>query len=185
MTSRWAVEATAARDVPVRWRAYSLAIKNEQKVVEQDREVVQVTLGALRVVEAVWADRGDEPIGGLYTELGNRFHLEGDVSRASVASAIEASGLDGGYIDAADEDRWDAEISGSMAEAIDLVGDDVGVPIMVLRDGDEVAGISGPIVSPPPTGDAALELWDHVVALARTPAFFELKRTRTGAPQVK
>ena len=71
-----------------------------------------------------------------------------------------------------------------MAEAIDLVGDDVGVPILLFRDGEEVAAVSGPVVSPAPTGDAAVALWDHVVALAWLPSFFELKRTRTGPPQL-
>ena len=71
-----------------------------------------------------------------------------------------------------------------MDEAIDLAGDDVGVPILLFCDGDDVAAISGPVVSPAPTGDAADALWDHVAALAWMPGFFELKRTRTGPPQL-
>jgi hypothetical protein len=40
-------------------------------------------------------------------------------------------------------------------------------------------------VSPTPTGDAALALWDHVTELAWMPGFFELKRSRTAPPQVR
>jgi hypothetical protein len=181
MTSRWAVEASAARDVPLRWRAYSLAIKNEGTDVEPDEIVGRE---ALRVVEAVWAEHGDEPIGRLYTELGNRFHLGGDISRASIAAAVEAAGLDPGFAAAAGEETWDAEIEGSMAEAIELVGDNVGVPILMFRSDGDVAGICGPIVSPAPTGEAALRLWDHVTSLVWTPEFWELKRTRTAPPLV-
>ncbi|HEX3622913.1 MAG TPA: hypothetical protein VHT97_11405 [Acidimicrobiales bacterium] len=185
MTSRWVVEVTAERDVPVRWRAYSLAIKNEDvDIPEEYRPLLQVTLGTLRVVEAVWAEHGDEPIGRLYTEIGNRFHLQDDKSLDAVADALEAAGLDRGFVAAADEERWDAEIRGSMAEAIEQVGTEVAVPILLFRTDAGMTGISGPVMSPAPTGDAALAVWDSVSSLAFTPNFFELKRKRTTGPQL-
>jgi hypothetical protein len=183
MTSRWVVDVAPRRNVPVRWRAYSLDIKNEGvEVPEQHRELSALSRGALRVVEAVWDEYGDEPIGRLYTEMGKRFHLRQDVSRAAIAQALLASGLPRYLVEAADDKRWDKAIRYSMDEAIDLVGDDVGVPILLFRDGDEVAAISGPVVSPAPRGDDAVALWDHVEALAWTPGFFELKRSRTAPP---
>jgi hypothetical protein len=186
MTSRWVVDVAPRRNVAVRWRAYSLDIKNEGvEIPEQYREMSATSRGALRVVEAVWDEYGDEPIGRLYTEMGTLFHLRRDVSRAAIAQALLASGLPRRFIEAADDKRWDKAIRYSMDEAIDLVGDDVGVPILLFRDGDDVAAISGPVVSPAPTGDAALALWDHVTALAWMPGFFELKRTRTAPPQLE
>lgn len=185
MTSRWVVDVAPQRDVPVRWRAFSLAIKNEDvDVPEQYRPLLQVTLGTLRVVEAAWAAQGDEPIGRLYTEIGKRFHLQDDKSLEAVAAALEAAGLDPGLIAAADDEKWDAEIRGSMAEAIDQVGTDVAVPIMLFRSGDRTAGISGPIMSPAPTGDEALAVWDAVATLALAPQFYELKRKRAVGPQL-
>jgi hypothetical protein len=179
------VEVAAAKDVQVRWRAYSLAIKNAgTEVPEQFRAPMKVAQGALRVVEAVWADHGDEPIGRLYTELGTRFVVGGDISSDAVRAALDACGLDAAYLTAADDERWDAEIRGSMADAIDQVGTDVGVPILVFHRGDEVASIFGPVVSPSPTGEEALALWDAVVAMTWSPSFFELKRSRTGPPQL-
>jgi hypothetical protein len=185
MTSRWVVEVAPQRGVPVRWRAYSLGIKNEGvEIPEQYRPMLRTTRGALRVVEAVWAEHGDERIGRLYTELGTRFHLQGDLSLDAVAAALEAAGLDPSFASAADDERWDDQIRGSMAEATEQVGTDVGVPILVFRDGDVVAGIAGPVVSPAPTGEEALAVWDSVVALTFSPGFFELKRSRTTGPQV-
>ncbi|HEX2119311.1 MAG TPA: hypothetical protein VHF91_09020, partial [Acidimicrobiales bacterium] len=179
MTSRWVVDVAPQRNVPVRWRAYSLDIKNEGVAIpEPYREMSATSRRALRVVEAVWEEYGDEPIGRLYTEMGIRFHLRGDVSRRAVAQALLASGLPRYLVEAADDERWDKAIRYSMEEAIELVGDDVGVPILVFGDGDDVAAISGPVVSPTPSGHAAVALWDHVVALAWTPGFFELKRSR-------
>ena len=166
-TSRWVIDVAARRDVDVRWRAYSLDLKNEAGPTTAQ--------GALRVVEAVWADHGDGPIGRLYTEVGARFHDRGDSSLDALAGALHAAGLDAGYLAAAHDERWDAEIRWSMDEAIGVVGDDVGVPILVL-DGE--VGLCGPVMDPAPAGAAAAELWDHVVALARTPGFYELERTR-------
>lgn len=161
------LEVAPQRDVAVRWRAYSLDIKNEKPP--------STAQGVLRIVEAVWADHGDEPIGRLFTEIGTRFHLREDSSPAAVAEALEAAGLDARYLAAVSDPRWDAEIRWSMDEAVRVVGDDVGVPILVL-DGD--VGLSGPVMEPAPAGVAAVELWDHVVALARTPGVYELKRSR-------
>ena len=138
----------------------------------------------LRIVEAVWADHGDEPIGRLYTEIGSRFHFQDDLSLDAVAAALAAAGLDPGYLDAAEEERWDEEIRGSMAEAIGFVGTEVGVPILVFHDGDDAAAIFGPVVSPAPTGDEALALWDGVVPMTWSPSFYELKRSRTGPPEL-
>jgi predicted DsbA family dithiol-disulfide isomerase len=167
-TSRWVLEVAPHRDVAVRWRAFSLDLKNETPPTTAQ--------GALRIVEAVWADQGDAPIGRLYTEVGTRFHVEDDTSLDALAGALEAAGLGAGYLDAAHDDRWDAEIRWSMNEAIRVVGDDVGVPILVF-DGE--VGLCGPVMEPAPTGDAALDLWDHVAGLARTPGFYELERSRT------
>ena len=166
-TSRWVIDVAAQRDVALRWRAYSLDLKNET--------APSTAQGALRIVEAVWADHGDEPIGRLYTEVGSRFHEGGDSSVDALGGALKAAGLDAGYLAAAHEERWDAEIRWSMDEAIRVVGDDVGVPILVL-DGE--VGLCGPVMEPAPTAEAAAELWDHVVALAQTPGFYELERTR-------
>ncbi len=161
------LEVAPQRNVSVRWRAYSLDIKNQKPA--------STAQGALRIVEAVWADQGDEPIGRLYTEVGARFHGQEDSSLDAVAAALETAGLDPRYLAAAGEERWDAEIRWSMDEATRVVGDDVGVPILVL-DGD--VGICGPVMEPAPKGEAAAQLWDHVVALARNPGFYELKRSR-------
>ena len=46
----------------------------------------------------------------------------------------------------------------------------------------EPVAFFGPVVSPAPTGEAAGRLWDGVLAVAGTPGFFELKRTRDVGP---
>jgi hypothetical protein len=70
-----------------------------------------------------------------------------------------------------------------MAEALGAAGDDVGSPVLMLSSDPPVA-FFGPIVSPPPTGQAALDLWDRLSGMAGQPAFYELKRSRTQGPQL-
>lgn len=186
MTSRWAVDVAPRKGVPIRWRTYSLSVKNAGNAVpEPYRTYSAVSHQAMRVIEAVRADAGDEPIGRLYTEIGTRFHLEDDKSLHAVALALKACELDERYLEAADDERWDAEIEASMEEATDLVGNDVGVPILVFHQGDEQAAIFGPVVSPAPTGADGDALWDVVVAGVWSPGFYELKRSRTGPPALQ
>ena len=77
------------------------------------------------------------------------------------------------------EDEVTADLRTRQQRAVDLVGDDVGTP--VIRIGD--TAFFGPVVTPAPTGEAALQLWDGVVLAASVPGFFELKRSRDVGPQ--
>jgi hypothetical protein len=74
--------------------------------------------------------------------------------------------------------EYDEALRASHADGMDRVGYEVGTPVI------SVVGTSffGPVVSPIPRGEAAVRLWDGVLAVARTGGFFELKRTRTRDP---
>ena len=70
-------------------------------------------------------------------------------------------------------------MAASHQEAIDLVGDEVGTPVIRIAD----VAFFGPVVTPAPTGEAAGRLWDGCVLVASTPGFYELKRSRTEGPR--
>jgi len=80
--------------------------------------------------------------------------------------------------DAADTDAFDEAIKVSHDAGMNLVGTDVGTPVIAVGD----IAFFGPVVTPAPRGEAAGRLWDGVLLVAGTPGFYEIKRTRTEAP---
>jgi hypothetical protein len=77
----------------------------------------------------------------------------------------------------------DAAIQAETDEALSLTGKDVGTPILHFRPPEGVA-FFGPVISRLPSEEEAVELWDHVVALAGFPGFAELKRSLRERPQL-
>ena len=80
--------------------------------------------------------------------------------------------------EAATSDEHDEALRASHQRAIDLVGDEVGTPVVAVNG----VAFFGPVVSPAPKGEAAGRLWDGCVLVAGTEGFFELKRSRTVGP---
>jgi hypothetical protein len=173
-------EVEQVRDVTVRLHVMSLAYLNEAKDIADDyRERLRAGRGPVRVVMATAQTHGDIAVDRLYTELGTRFHNQGrEKSRETLSEALVAADLPVELADAMDDESLDDAIKKSHHEGVDLVGDDVGTPI-VRFDGQ---AFFGPVVTPIPRGEAAGRLWDGVRLVTSTEGFFELKRTRTVRP---
>ena len=180
MTSRWLLEAARVRDLEPRFHVMSLAVLNEDKDIPQDyRDMLADAWGPVRTCIAAAAKAGDEVLLPLYTALGNRIHLEGrPIDRTLVEEALAEVGLPTDLADAMDSDEHDAALRASHQRALDLVGDEVGTPVISV---DGVA-FFGPVVTPAPKGEDAGRLWDGVLLVAGTPGFYELKRSRTKGP---
>ena len=180
MTSRWGLEVAKVRDVDVRFHPMSLNILNRGRELPEDyRELIDRTLGPMRVVTAAIAEHGEEIAEPLYTAIGTRIHPGGekDFDKA-VAEALAELDLPADLIEYAEKDDYDEALQKSHDEAMALVADDVGTPIC------QVAGTAffGPVVTPAPKGEDVGRLFDGVLAVASTPGFFELKRTRDQGP---
>ncbi|MFD3423284.1 mycothiol-dependent nitroreductase Rv2466c family protein [Streptomyces decoyicus] len=190
MTSRWMLEVEKVRPVEVRWHVMSLAVLNEDKLDELPEEYREnmrpggKAWGPVRVVIAAQQLHGDEAVGKLYTALGTRIHNEGlGVNPESIAAALEDAGLPADLIEYADKDTYDAQLRASHKEGIDLVGQEVGTPVIAVpgHDGEQIA-FFGPVVTPAPKGEEAAKLWDGTLMVASIPGFYEIKRTRTQGP---
>ena len=179
ITYRWLSEVAPHRPVDIRWRTFSLYIKNQGLDLPDDYWIgAGWGRSALRVAEAGRASEGERFVGDLYRELGARYHHDGE-RYPDLAAALAAIGRSPDLAAAAGDTRWDAAIEESMSEVLDLLGDDIGVPSIIF---DGRYGYFGPVISPAPTGDAALALFDSFAALAAQPGIWELKRARTVGP---
>ncbi|MBE2998463.1 DsbA family protein [Nocardiopsis sp. HNM0947] len=180
ITSRWLVEVEKVRPVTVRWRVMSLAVLNAgRELPDGYQELMERSWAAVRVCTAAEQRFGPEVLGPLYTAIGTRFHNRGEAQdTATLKAALAEAGLPEELVEAADSTEYDEPLRASHAEAMKLVGEDVGTPVV------RVEGVSffGPVVSPAPRGEEAGKLWDGVRAVAGTDGFFELKRTRTRDP---
>ena len=180
MASRWGMEVEQVRPVDITWSVMSLSVLNEGRDLSEDyRALMDSGWGPVRVVIAARQAHGDDVVKPLYDAMGTRIHLQGEKDLATVIEgALAEVGLEPELARFADSDEHDEELRASHQRAMDLVGDDVGTPVIAVNG----EAFFGPVASPAPKGEAAGRLWDGCVLVASTPGFFELKRTRTVGP---
>ncbi len=180
MTSRWMLEVTTLRPVDVTWNLFSLAVLNEGRDLPEDyRKGLETAWRPVRVAAAAAEREGEDSLLPLYTAIGTRLHPGGRKDQDAVlAEALAEVGLPPDLLAAADADEHDQVVRASTARAIELVGDDVGTPVIAVNG----VAFFGPVVTPTPRGATAARLWDGAVAVASVPGFYELKRTRTEGP---
>jgi Mycothiol-dependent nitroreductase Rv2466c len=172
-----------------------LRIVNEDKAFEQDPtspygRVHGAGRMMLRAAAATKVAAGNDAVGRLYTELGNRLYPEGrsaseirEGNYALIGEAIEAVGLPSDISAATNDEKWDEVLREETALALSRTGNDVGTPIITFAPGTiEETSFFGPVLNRIPRGAEAVEIWDTVEKLARVPGLFELKRTNRGRP---
>ena len=197
MTSKWVRQVAAQRDYEVDWRFISLRLLNAHvdygAHFPPEYEAGHTAgLRLLRVAARARSMRGREAVGPLYAVLGQHIFesergewLTGEHrdTREFVEPILAEAGLPADLADALDDEDADEEIRAETAEALALTGKDVGTPILHFRPPGGTA-FFGPVISRLPAPDEAVELWDHVIALASFPGFAELKRSLRERPQL-
>lgn len=180
LTSRWLLEAKSVRDIEVNFHVMSLAILNTGRdVPEEYIEFMKKAWGPVRVLIAAEQRHGASAVEPLYSAMGVLHHVLGEKDLDKViVEALKQTGFDAGLAGAATSDEFDAALSASHHAGMDPVGFDVGTPVIHIGD----VSFFGPVVTPAPKGEAAGRLYDGVLAVANTPGFYELKRSRTLGP---
>jgi hypothetical protein len=203
MTSKWLRLVQEQRDYAVDWRFISLRLVNAE--VDYDAHFPPeyeaghtAGLRLLRVAARVREEHGRDAVGRLYAAYGAHIFetsaptpeqggetavREHRGTRAFVAPVLAEVGLPAELADALDDEGWDAVIGAETEQALAATGKDVGTPIIHVDPPDGVA-FFGPVISRLPSEQEAVELWDHVVGLARFPGFAELKRSLRELPQL-
>ncbi|AXR73364.1 MULTISPECIES: DsbA family protein [Auritidibacter] len=179
VTSRWIREVEQVRDITLDWHVMSLGILNDAEGKEKDPNVWLPARAAVAVEQRLGHDR----LGEFYTAVGTQIH-NNDVSdrEAAVRTALEEIGASeqaDQVIADARTDVNDKALASSHQQAIDLVGNEVGTPVVQFGD----TAFFGPVLSKIPRGEEAGKIFDGAVALAGYPYFYELKRSRDSTPR--
>lgn len=190
VTSRWLADVASQRDISPTWRPFSLALKNavhdkDPSALSGHEKQSLASHRVLRVIEAAVEAGGDR--GKLYSDIGTMHHVEGyDYTDTEIDLMLSLSRLDPALSRAADDASYDQKLRQSLDDAVSIVGEDVGVPLIVFETADkQKIGYFGPVLMRQPTGQDALDLWDGLSKLASAKDFYELKRSRPpGGPDL-
>jgi 2-hydroxychromene-2-carboxylate isomerase len=180
ITSRFILEVEQVRPISVTWHVMSLSYLNQGRDLPAEYMArMDRAWGPVRVLIAAEERIGKEVLLDLYTAMGKRIHHEKqELSRELAAAALAEVGLPADLIDAYDDESHDEALAASHHRGMDQVGDEVGTPTISI----EGSAFFGPVFSRIPRGEEAGKIWDGVVAVAKFPHFWELKRSRTESP---
>ena len=182
VTSIWMREVASLRSFEVNWHPFSLYILNEGRELDPDyRKLTDYNFIGSRVTGAV-ATEAPEKLSDFFTAVGTKYHNEGrgkEDYAGILKEALADCGLDAELFERAEAGEFDESLRESTKAGLDIVGDEVGVPIVSFNG----VGFFGPVIAKSPRGDEALKLWDGCLAVASVDNFYELKRSRNVRPQ--
>jgi 2-hydroxychromene-2-carboxylate isomerase len=178
-TSRWMRDVRDQLGLAVSWRFFSLEEINrkEGKKHPWEREWSygwsMMRIGALlRREDPALLDRWYLTAASALHERGRKPHHP-DVARELLGEI----GLDPSLVQQAiDDPTTSDEVLADHERATSLGG--FGVPILVFEDD---AAFFGPVLLDPPTGDAAVRLWNLVLAWREFPHLYEIQRPKREA----
>ena len=192
ITSRWLHEVSAKRDLNIEWLPFSLAIKNDELTGRNTSDYSGSHISAHKVLQAIEImvemdsslNRFD-----LYTAYGKGHFIDGksyeDIDLQDICSDLSIS-TDSESAREALNNYDDSVLEKHVQNAIDIVGDDVGVPLIIFENKDgEKQGYFGPVLQQLPNEQEGLDLWDGLSKLATSKHFYELKRGRDSGPDVQ
>ncbi len=166
VTANWIVtEVAPRRDLSISWQPISLLFKNNPDPSSAYYENSAASHRMLRVMEAIRAERGEEAVFAWYWQCGTRIHHDGDKT-FDLGDALVHIGLDRALAEAADDESWDVELRRRMDAGLELVGSDVGTPIIAYTCTDGTKrGIFGPVLTKVPSSEQSLRVWDAMQTL--------------------
>ncbi|SRX92499.1 hypothetical protein MSP7336_00725 [Mycobacterium shimoidei] len=180
-TSRWIREVRELTGLAVNWRFFSLEEINRQEGKKHPWEREWSYGWSMMRIGALLRRQSMADVDAWYERAGRALHVEGHKPhQKSVARHLLSElGFDPGLVDRAIADpTTHDEVMADHQRVVDAGG--YGVPTLYFPDGQ---CLFGPVLIDPPTGDAAVRLWDAVVAWTEFPHLYELQRPKTPADE--
>jgi 2-hydroxychromene-2-carboxylate isomerase len=178
-TSLWMREVRDSAGVDVRWRFFSLEEINRAEGKKHPWEREWSYGWSMMRIGALLRRQGMDQLDRWYEVAGRALHVEGrKPHRPDVAEALLAEmGLDPTLVRQAIDDPTTGDEVKAEHDTVVAKGG-FGVPTLVFDDGQ---ALFGPVLVNPPSGPAAVRLWDHVTGWLEFPHVYELQRPKTSA----
>ncbi len=175
-TSLWMREVRDLAGVDVTWRFFSLEEVNRVEGKKHPWEREWSYGWSMMRIGALLRRHDPALLDEWYLRAGTALHVDGRrPHRPEVAEALLGEmGLDPAWVrEAIDDPTTTDEVRAEHDRVIELGG--WGVPTLVF-EGDHA--FFGPVVIDPPTGAAALRLWELVTGWIEFPHLYELQRPK-------
>lgn len=182
-TSRWIREVRDLTGLTVNWRFFSLEEINRREGKKHPWEREWSYGWSMMRIGALLRRRSMADVDAWYERAGRALHVEGRKphEKAVARRLLEELGFDPELADQAIADPTTSdEVLDDHRRVVAASG--YGVPTLFFPDGQ---CLFGPVLIDPPTGDAALRLWDAVVGWTEFPHLYELQRPKTPADQAR
>ena len=180
-TSLWIREVRARTGLTVNWRFFSLEEVNRLEGKRHPWEREWSYGWSMMRIGALLRRTDMDDLDRWYATAGRALHVDGHKPHEPAVARVllEELGLDPALVDRAIADPTTGdEVLAEHRKVVDAGG--YGVPTLFLPDGQ---CLFGPVLVDPPTGEAAVRLWDAVVAWGEFPQLFELQRPKTPADE--
>lgn len=184
VTYQWLEEVRTVRGIRISPRLLSLHFLNQGRANAPHAAAHLASLDLERFLASARAERGEDAMERAYKMIAEDLFVDhAPADAALIAKVALGLGWDPEEATAAArDDSWDGVIRTDHEAAMALVGDDVGSPVIALEDGP---AFFGPVLARAPRGQDAGLIWDGCQALASHPDFFELKRSRGAAVEIR
>ena len=182
VTSRWYSKVANELNISTQWEIFSLSIKNRSNNKNYSDEMKAKhfkSLRVIRMIQAVKNNLDNKYVYKLYSEIGKQFHVDKNEIDKDLDKILSLCNIDESYLSYLDDEKLDEKIEQSTQNAVDVCGDDVGVPIIHLDDGENQNAIFGPIISEVPNLEDSIKLWEHFKYVCFNENVAELKRKRS------
>lgn len=176
-TSLWIREVRRLTGLTVNWRFFSLEEINRQDGKKHPWEREWSYGWSMMRIGALLRRTSMDDVDAWYARAGKALHVDGHKphEKAVAEHLLQELGLDPGLVDEAIADPTTSDEVLAEHDRV-VAADGYGVPTMFFPDGQ---CLFGPVLIDPPTGQAAVRLWDAVVAWTEFPYLYELQRPKT------